>query len=297
MKGSRISPRSLDRLSLLRQQGLVEIAATFHHEVFPHFLEPNHLAAQIQRDMCTKKAIFGAAPTTFLPANFAWTPALAPLLAAAGLRRVVLDGRHLSLAGAMQRWKWHAFGPEAPLHPAALPPSAGHHIWTLHGETGPLLDLVFRDVRRVDVVSFGDKGAIHRPLDATAQASAVSALRSGSGIVLLADDGDRVNTISIDAYRAILEQETHGLKRVDELIEKRAGRLDHLPGFCLSDINDFWLAGPESHHWLRVLDAVHRKFPDPDDPEVLSLHDVYPLFWRTHWRTRRFWEKAYKLLD
>lgn len=292
----RIAPGQIAEMASLVESGLGEIAGTFYHEAFPHFLEPGRILSHIRRDSTLKHSLFGRSPRGFFPANLAWTPALGPILAREGFQRVILDGPHLPLAGAMQGWKWDALGPTAPLHPAALPSSAIQRLWTLHGEDGPLLDVVFRDVQAVNAVSFGDAGAIHRPFDAEAQRHAMNSLHPRQGIVALADDADRVNSVSVVAYRRLLAGCDAEFARLGDLCGERRGRLDHLPGYAIGDIGKFWLSGPDGHHWLKVLDEVHRRHPDPDDPEVMSLHDVYPLFWRCHWRTRRFWEKALGLL-
>jgi hypothetical protein len=61
--------------------------------------------------------------------------------------------------------------------------------------------------RLVRRISFGTTGVLHRPLeeDAIAAAAAdVTGLAEAGGRVTLADDGDRINPVSLAGYRRFL---------------------------------------------------------------------------------------------
>jgi Glycosyl hydrolase family 57 len=298
-----LAPEQMARLRALVATGLVEIAGTFHHEVFPAFLSNRHLAAHLQADRETKRSLLGVTPASFVPGNFTWVPAMARLLVRHAYNAIVLDADHGHRAVSVQRWRWSS-GPTSRfagvLSPSVLSPRDLNHPYRLLGSarTGEDLGVVFRDMTAVRAISYGDSGFIQQPLDTARQRDALALLNEVSGVCVLADDGDRVNALSALAYRRFLE--IIGSDRVITLGEAATAQapryLEFLPGHATADLYNFWLAGPDAWHWLKLLEELHQTRPDDLSDSVLRLHDVYPLFWRNHWRCRLFYDALEALL-
>lgn len=278
-----LSPKTIELLKQLVQDKLVEIAATFFHEVYPHFLKAKYLSAQIARDIELKQALLGVQPTCFYPANFAWSPILPYIMSSLGLSRIILDQAHLDVVGAMQDWKWNALGQMNALVPAALPKESIRRMWILFDNETPILDLFFVDRERVQAFSFGDVGKIHNPQFEELTDNEPSILEGPPGLTIIADDGDRINALSALRYEQELSRARKFLVNMNEISDNAPGRLDYLPGFSLGDTFDFWLSGPESLHWLSILNEVENRSGGVVSEQLLSLQDVYPIFWRTHW--------------
>ncbi len=148
-----LSPATLELLRQLICDEVVEIAATFFHEVYPHFLKSSHLAAQLSKDIALKQTLLGVTPKCFYPANFAWSPILPHVVTSCGISSVILDQAHLNVVGAMQDWKWNALGQSGSLVPAALPKDTIRRMWVLFDNDIPILDLFFVDRDRVKAFS------------------------------------------------------------------------------------------------------------------------------------------------
>ena len=287
----------IDEIRALMDSGVVEIAGCFFHEVLPPTLPPSELESHAASDLEPKQLLFGHRPEVFFPGNFAWVASLNQLLPSLGVRRTILDGSHLTRATATQRWHWSIDGETVfadSLIPLGLSRTALHQPYRLTTRDGGDLSLLFRDTAAVMAFSAGRSGAIQEPLTTAALGNAIGMLVEGGEIITLADDGDRVNALSILAYRRFLE--SVGPSR---FVTSAAGaayarrRLDYLPGFSIADLHRFWLADADSLHWLTALDELRRAQPElSTDPAFLRLHDVYPLFWRNHWRCRLFWQAA-----
>jgi hypothetical protein len=297
---SKVAPMLLERLSKLSRAGLVEIAGAFYYEVLPAVLTTAELARHIAADIAVKHEFLETTPTTFLPGNFSWVPSLAWLLADSGFGQIVLDGDHLRRACAVQQWRWSPEGKTEfsdLLAPSDIDRQDMRQPYRLALPRRRDLCLLFRDTEAVMAVSHGQDGAIQHPFDAARAEAALTSLDAESGVSVLADDGDRINALSVASYRALLT--AYGPSRLTTIAKAAnvpARRLDYLPGYSLADLYRFWLADGDSLHWLRVLDELRAAYPGDLGERILRLHDVYPLFWRNHWRCRLFWDEALSLM-
>lgn len=291
----------IDMITDMADRGIVELAATFFHEVLPPILPLAELEAHLAADVQLKEQLFGRRPGTFLPGNFTWVASLNELLVRFGVRRVVLDGGHLHRATSIQRWRWSIH--ETTVFDDCLVPIGLGREW-LHRPyrlrcASPTdgLDLLFRDTQAVMAVSAGHEGALQQPLDPDVMRAALADIDGDTGTVVLADDGDRINALSAFGYRGLLSRiGPERLVTSEEAAASPRHRLDYLPGYTIADLHGFWLADPDAVHWVRVLDDIRRSNPAvTKSSEFLRLHDVYPLFWRNHWRCRLFWSEAERI--
>ena len=145
-----------------------------------------------------------------------------------------------------------------------------------------------RDFDLVRRISFGTAGVLHRPLEEDAidaAAAAVIGLVEGGGRVTLADDGDRINPVSLAGYRRFLELLPPGTTVLPGDLgadSAAATELLYLPSFSIADVRGFWLHDLDALHYARILDEIYRAgVPEELEDTLLELQDVFFLFWKT----------------
>ena len=288
-----VRPSAIESVGGLVEDGLCELGGTTYHEVFPPLLPLRYLHLQIERDLETKRARFGIEPTVFYPPNFTWTSTLPTLLEEAGFDAALLDEDHYVLATSTQLWRWtvqRGSRLATTLHETMVDRRELHRPY-VHpvrgGRSGRLMCFV-RDFDLVRRISFGTAGVLHRPLEEDAidaAAAAVIGLVEGGGRVTLADDGDRINPVSLAGYRRFLELLPPGTTVLPGDLgadSAAATELLYLPSFSIADVRGFWLHDLDALHYARILDEIYRAgVPEELEDTLLELQDVFFLFWKT----------------
>jgi hypothetical protein len=159
-----------------------------------------------------------------------------------------------------------------------------------------------RDFGLVRRISFGTLGALHRPLDEEAIGAAaadVVQLVEAGGRITLADDGDRINPVSLAGYRAFLELLPPGATVCPRDLNREiagATELLYLPSFSIADVRGFWLHDLDGLHYARILDEIYRAgVPDELEDALLELQDVFFLFWKILPRKRYYLDRLLAL--
>ena len=119
---------------------------------------------------------------------------------------------------------------------------------------------------------------------------------AAGGRVTLADDGDRVNPVSLAGYETLLRSlPSEAVVTVAPADDERPEHaLLYLPSFSLADQWRFWLEDVDAVAYTRALDEIHRRGLPPElDNEMLELQDVFFLFWKVSPRKRYYLEKLY----
>jgi hypothetical protein len=288
-----VRPSAIGAVGGLVEDGLCELGGTTYHEVFPPLLPLRYLRLQIERDLEAKRARFAVEPTVFYPPNFTWTSTLPALISEAGYEGALLDEDHYVLATSTQLWRWtveRGSRLATTLHETMVERRELHrpYVHPVRGDPGGRLRCFVRDFDLVRRISFGTTGALHRPLEEDAidaAAAEVVRLVEGGGRVTLADDGDRINPVSLAGYRRFLEllpagtavlPSDAGASPVD------ATELLYLPSFSIADVHGFWLHDLDALHYARILDEIHHAgVPAELEDALLELQDVFFLFWKT----------------
>jgi hypothetical protein len=288
-----VRPSAIEAVGGLVGDGLCELGGTTYHEVFPPLLPIHYLQLQIERDLETKRARFAAEPGVFYPPNFSWTSTLPTLLAEAGFAGALLDEDHYVLATSTQLWRWtvqRGSRLATTLQETMVDRRELHrpYIHPVRGGMEGRLRCHVRDFGLVRQLSFGTAGVLHRPLEEDAidaAAAAVVALVEGGGRVTLADDGDRINPVSLAGYRRFLELlPPFTTVLPGDLGARSAGETEllYLPSFSIAEVHDFWLHDLDALHYARILDEIHRAgVPEELEDALLELQDVFFLFWKT----------------
>ncbi len=304
----RREPRLHRTLAARVEAGGVELAGTFQHEIFPPAVPYRHLLAHLERDREAKAALAGRAPTTFHPPNFTWVALLGRILGASGFERVLLHQEHFTLCHATQTWRWDP-EPTQALRSVLLDTTLDarerrlphRHPVELGGERRELT-VLFRDFELVRRLSFGTEGAIHRPLDGRALDEAIALARArldeGSPVVL-ADDGDRVNAISLSAYERFLEGlPASAFGTVRGLPADASRELAYIPSYSIAPLQAFWLGDLDAVHYLALLGELYalEARGEVEADELLELEDVFFLFWKVHARKQAYLDRVHALL-
>jgi hypothetical protein len=288
-----VRPAALDEVGALVAGGLCELGGTTYHEVFPPLLPLRYLRLQIERDVETKRARLATQPTVFFPPNLTWTSTLPTLLAEAGYVSALLDEDHYVLATSTQLWRWtvqRGSRLETTLHETMVDRRELHrpYVHPVRGGAAGRLLCSVRDFELVRRISFGTAGVLHRPLEEEAVAAAaaeVARLVEGGGRITLADDGDRINPVSLAGYRRFLEllpPEATALPGELGPGLEGAAELPYLPSYSIADVRAFWLHDLDGVHYARLLDEVYRAgVPEELEDALLELQDVFFLFWKT----------------
>lgn len=288
-----VRPSAIEEVGRLVDEGLCELGGTTYHEVFPPLLPLHYLRLQIKRDLETKGARFGIEPTAFYPPNFTWTSTLPALLAEAGFGEALLDEDHYVLATSTQLWRWtvqRGSRLATTLHETMVDRRELHrpYVHPVRGSVAGRLVCYVRDFDLVRRISFGTTGVLHRPLEddaIKAAAADVARLVKGGGRVTLADDGDRINPVSLAGYRRFLELLQPGatvLPSDPGADAAGATELLYLPSFSIADVRGFWLHDLDALHYARILDEIYRVgVPEELEDALLELQDVFFLFWKT----------------
>ncbi len=296
---AKVRPVCLGRLREAVREGYVQCLASTFYEVCPFLVPPRYLRMQIERDLASKERLIGHRPTAFWPGNLAWAPVLNTLLLELELYTTVVGEAHLRESQQTQLWQWLQ---DDGMHMGSVlvdtlagDPLEGRRF-ALEFDGRACLQLVMASSTLRRVLSFGTQGVIHHAWDDAPLNSAIRDLRSRgpSWQAFSADDGDRINPVSIYQYRRLLTglgPTLAGLPAADDDAEPMDFLPSHAPGGMA-----FW-QDDTAAAWLRLLDEVYRAVDGGEvtTDDVLPLQDVFPIFWKRIARARWFHERAWSL--
>lgn len=304
------APKVVDDLQDLHARQLCEVAATCLHEIYPPDVPLEYLSRHVVQDIALKKRLLGLTPSTFYPPNLVWVGAFGQILAEAAVDRAILDGMHYRLAASAQTWRWSQTEIDhvaTELLPADVDPSETQRVVACQlgsgTETGtpPRLRCFFRENRTVSAFSFGNSGLLHRDdLAALGELACTIKKQTVEGrLITLADDGDRVNPVSLYGYESFLDRLGEAVCTLPSACEANPGEPDlpYLPSFAIDGFRDFLHEGVDSEHYLSLLNELYRhRMTDPaKEAELMALQDVFFLFWKTVPRKRDYLERVLKL--
>jgi hypothetical protein len=306
---ARVRPSALEELRTLVHDGLCELGGTTYHEVFPPLLPLRYMRRQVERDVESKSRCFGMQPTAFYPPNFTWTSTLPSMLSDIGYTAIILDEDHYVLSTSTQLWRWtvqRGSRIATTLHETMVDRRELHRPWVHQTRAGGSRRLVcyVRDFALVERLSLGTTGVLHRPFNAdeigSAAADVTDLVESGARITL-ADDGDRINPVSLASYRLFLELlSQRAVVCPGDINEEAEGATEllYLPSFSIADVREFWLSDLDGMHYAKILDEIYRVgVPDELEDELLELQDVFFLFWKTLPRKRYYLDRLLDLWE
>ena len=286
-------------LSMFREAigcGALQLVGTTLHDVALPLLPLKRARLQLELDLEVKRELLGVRATLFWPGNFGWTPVLADELTRLGYATVLLDERHLDVACEVQSWHWeHRSGMTSRMLDTAVQPHERALVYRLHTDHGPLA-VVFRNWSLVRQWSFGTTALLHAPWDSIDEP--LAALYQHKGLAVLADDGDRINAVSLANYARVLSACRQKCLPASDLprLSQSGPPLPYLPTFILGDIDATRGQDADARYYLALLSQLHARTSSNGVAEALELDDVFPLFWKNVSRKRWYFERLRRLL-
>lgn len=306
-------PNTLSLIKELADNGIIEISSTFFYEIYPPIIPLRFLTLQLVEDIKIKRDIFNIAPVSFYPPNFTWISVFEPLLKDLDIRNIILDSSHYAHITKTQLWKWHSQTKSKLstfLKETVVDSQEAHRIYRFSQEeswNNKLNSYIFfRDFEAVQKLSFGNTGMFHQPYNLEELedyiADTFSNLRSNE-FITIADDGDRINPVSIQNYTYFLKRlNKNTFKRIADLADNQysINDLPYIPSFSIGDHQTFWLSDLDCVHYINLMEQLYNlndnKSNKDLDYEIMELQDVYFLFWKTISRKKYYIEKIYNLL-
>jgi len=308
----KIDHEIINLMESLISKEILELASTFYYEIFPPVVPYRFLKTHLEKDLSLKGELFGVKPTTFFPPNFTWVSILSELLPNLGIKNVVLDESHLKLCFKIQTWKWNVSRTnemKSVLIDTYLDRRELHKIYTYRTSNNKELRLFFRDFDAVKNLSYGNSGLFHKPFEWDKLEKyinkVISQLREGD-FITLADDGDRINPISLYNYNNFLKHFNENNFSTPSLLahsQISANKISYLPSYSIASLRNFWLNDLDSFYYLNLLNEIYKlsihkpEYIEPIQDDIMELQDVYFLFWKTLSRKKYYMEKLYKILE
>ncbi|MBK7579787.1 MAG: hypothetical protein IPI67_06210 [Myxococcales bacterium] len=318
-----LGPEFVERLVAAVDSGLCEVVGSgAFHPLLP-LLTPERARAQVRFDVEAKQRILGRAPRGFWPADLGWSHFLVPILAELGIEWTVLDGAARVMGSVLPAWQ----------------PEERHGQKVLSPRLSPLLHE--SELGRVDALRVGenrvlsiarhpgltwklvdlDEGALHRPDEVESYGRAVEQyFASGASLLVLGDDGERINGRTRLTYERVLRALVERVDRVVQgsaAVEERAALAEerYLPTSTFLVDFSAWLNTPDDFVCFRLLETFTRELALREtlarhsgdaalqsalsaiSSELLPLEDSGFYFWRYLRRTREPFVAKLELLS
>jgi len=202
-----LDPKIINDINELVQNNLLELTGTgYYHPMLP-LLSESDAVAHIKKDKQLKKRIFSRAQLSgFWPTDLGWAPWLVPLLNEQKFQWVIVDSTSLTQATALPEWQEIRVGGHTVLSPQI-------ESITFDDEVSTPYEMLLSDkkiiilVRNRDLsltLSDHNKGIIYQEHLAEQFADEVAQKTTKNGILILAEDGERINTQTARGYQRIL---------------------------------------------------------------------------------------------
>lgn len=300
-------------LKKLMEKGCVEIAATCFYEIYPPIIPYRYLKMHLLKDINLKKRILGYKPVSFYPPNFTWVSIMEPILLDLDIKNVILDSSHYELSCKTQVWKWSSKKEDklnTLLKETVVDSKEIHRIYKTSckniNKAQKTISLFFRDFQTIEKLSFGNTGLFHQPYNWEALKKYCADLKLNlrlNEFLTIADDGDRINPVSIQNYTLFLNEfKSHLFYKLNDLsgLKYAFNDIPYLPSYSVGDHQGFWSSDLDSIHYINLMEQIYQHDQDFRDlgfeEEVMDLQDVYFLFWKTISRKKYYLNKVYELL-
>jgi hypothetical protein len=303
-------PDAIEMLVALHKEGILSPLGTFYHEVFPPIIPVRHLRCHLNHDLNLKEEIFGARPVFFYPPNMSWVPSMETLLREEQINAIVLDEGHYRKACQTQTWKWNCsdnMKMETVMLDTMLDEQecqTPFHMSQPNSQDGNAhITAVFRSTRFVKEWTYGNSGILHKPFHRDEYNSRLEVLKETickGSYITIADDGDRVNPVSLKNYSLFIKDMKDCMDKSYNLMDRtiKTQPIEYLPSFALGDLHDFWYSDFDAIHYSSLLRdlLIAESQGKVKIEDILPVEDVYPLFWKVMARKRWYFDKMLDLL-
>ncbi len=316
---ARLAP---DFVRELGGEGVEIVASGMFHPLLP-LLPTERAAAQMAADIASKMRHLGRAPRGFWPTDLAFSHSLVPELASRGIHWVIVDGAAKVASATLPGWQRTERQGQPVLEPRERP--------LIHEREWGVVDravlddasllVAYRHPRlSADLVDL-ELGALSNIEGVPGFVDQVEAyFDSGAPHLLLGDDGERIASSTLPAYRALLEEvEARDIEAclASTLVQDGAtgAREIYLPASTFLVDFSAWQSTPDDQVCWRLLGQVEDKLAelrrlcriqgsaaaadalDEIARELLPLEDAGFVFWKYLRRTREPFLSGLRRLD
>jgi hypothetical protein len=277
----RHEPAVLESVAEALSTGIAQLGLTYFHETDP--FEVRHVVAGelLRRDAELKQRMFGTTPTWFVPANYLWVPGTERHCATLGVTQLILDSRHFAEATALRAWRWDTSGRTGEVRPrpvdTVLDENETLAAHVVRFGAGAQMTAVWRDWPATRDLTFGSGGVIHQ-YDLDVVDHVVDRIAERPGLVVIADDGDRVRGDSRAAYERVLQLS-------DDVFDWNITQLPRremvgLSAFAPAGVAEMLHGHEDARAYWHLLRQIETSALTPTQYDVyLAAHDVFYPFW------------------
>ena len=300
-----LAPDFVAELAQAAENGDVELLGSgMYHPLLP-LLPAERARAQIEGDLRAKRELLGRTPVGFWPADLGFAHWLVEPLAREGVSWTIVDGSALLASAALPAWETAVRDGQRVLaarpRPLVFETELGRVARAHLGSRS--LDVLFRHHElSFELVDF-ENGVLTRPEHLQRVMDRVEAyFDAGARLLVLGDDGERVNVRTLNAYARVLD-ELQGRGASFETGTNAVARAERVDGSYLPTstfLVDFeaWESAPDDRVCFRLLEEVQRSLEQTrllargntslDDiaERLLELEDSGFYFWKFVRRTR-----------
>jgi alpha-amylase/alpha-mannosidase (GH57 family) len=317
---ARAAPALVGDLRDSVEEGLVEpLASGYEHPLLP-LLPYRSAEHHVRRDITSTRDHLGTEPTGFWPTDLGWVHWLVPLLRELGIEWTVVDGPSVAQANVLPAWESTTEGEFSVLEPLVEATTAERQFHRPYAVTfcDETLGVLPRNHER-SVGLFGDHlsgdgpGALYD--EAELDRWVADLVEAPGEVVVVAEDGERINPQTVRLYRRLLErlddhEDIHVRGGSAALEGSDPGHARFLPAATFQYDLRAWAAAMDDWTYLYFLDRAQREVTalerrigpargeqqEHDRPELqhlrrardqlLQAEDSGVVFWRFADRTR-----------
>lgn len=312
-----LDPSLVDSLRSGIEEGVIEpLASGYNHPLIP-LLPYESARRHVKRDIAVKRRILETSVTGFWPTDLGWVHWMVPLLSEFNIEWTVIDSGSLLEANALPSWEAVTESGLSVLEPrvdAITAPRELHATYRTRFGDDSIGVLVRDHERSLELFGGLRESTAEAHLGALQDSQALdefvnSLLKTNGDVVVLGEDGERLNTQTIRLYRRLLDRLAD-----EEAIEVRTGTktlaesgpeaTTFFPSSTFQYDLRAWTATMDDRAYLMFLDRVQRQVEalerhigsDNDTAAhhlkqardaLLTAEDSGVLFWRYAERTRQ----------
>lgn len=209
-----LEPKFIDYVKQLIKKNLIELlASAYYHPILP-LLSYEDAQAQIKKDVEIKRDVFNTSLKGFWPTELAWVHWLIPILKKEKLEWAILDSSSLVLSNTLPEWSDKTTQSLKLLSPELKTVTLKHELYKPYFTEflNDKLTIVFREHEMSIYLTEFSKGVIYNEklIDDCIRNIANNIVNGD--LLVIADDGERINAQTARVYRKLLEKFKSGTK-------------------------------------------------------------------------------------
>lgn len=321
----KLQPDLLKTVLRLKNKKLLSLTGSgYYHPLIP-LLSPEYAEMQIIKDMEIKSETFGQKHLQgFWPTDLGWTPWMTPLLHDLGFSWVIVDSTSLIQSNALPQWSESKKKGQSILTPEIESISLSEEIHKIYSTEmqGKEIAVFVRDHELSWELTGFDNGVIFDQRRIGNYVNKISDRQNPDGLIVIAEDGERINSLTSRNYKLFLSELTRGdrvtLTKPDDMkIPREKLRSKYFPTSTFQYDLSAWFSTADDRAYVAYLERVERKISQLKSllrtfgqntnsqkylkmahQKLLMAQDSGCIFWKFHKRTRiPCWEFAMQSLS